>query len=376
MVAKKWVKTQIQDSTLIVDFAGDFRAFTAREVDPLVRQIDLSGIKSAVINLKDLGSFDTTGAWIIERFLRTLLLKGIKYEIQGESTKFKTVLEQIEKFRLDLTPEFYGPPNFMMWLEYIGIRAHKVLINAYHMLSFLGELTYVFLRCIRYPHKIRIVAVTAILNRVGLNALPIVGMISFLLGVVLVYQSAYQLRKFGAEILTVDLLAISFLREIGILLTAIMVAGRSGSAFAAQIGTMKLNQEIDALLTFGISPIEVLVVPRVIGLIIVMPLLAFFSDMIGLLGGMIMCKLSLGISYNQFSEELLSAITKWTFWVGIIKAPFFGFIIAITGCFEGLQVKGDSLDVGKKTTKSVVESIFMVIVLDAVFSIIFTKLGI
>jgi phospholipid/cholesterol/gamma-HCH transport system permease protein len=214
------------------------------------------------------------------------------------------------------------------------------------------------------------------MEKVGLNALPIVGLISFLIGVVLAYQGATQLQKFGAEVFVVDLIGVSVLREIGILLTAIVVAGRSGSAFTAQIGSMKVNEEVDAMRTLGLDPIQVLVIPRTLALVLMLPLLAFFSDIMGLLGGGLMAWSVLDVSPGQFIERLNGSIGMWTFWVGIIKAPVFGLLIALVGCYEGLQVANSAESVGSRTTRSVVESIFLVMIVDAVFSIFFAYIGI
>jgi phospholipid/cholesterol/gamma-HCH transport system permease protein len=190
------------------------------------------------------------------------------------------------------------------------------------------------------------------------------------------HQGADQLRRFGAEIFTVNLLGISILREIAILLTAIVVAGRSGSAFTAQIGTMKVNQEVDALRTLGLDPVEVLVLPRVLALILALPLLAFFADVMALAGGGLMCAASLGIAPARFLTQLGQAIGFQTFLVGISKAPVFAFVIAMVGCYEGLSVSGSAESVGRMTTRSVVVGIFLVIVFDALFSILFSYLGV
>jgi phospholipid/cholesterol/gamma-HCH transport system permease protein len=211
---------------------------------------------------------------------------------------------------------------------------------------------------------------------VGINALPIVGLLSFLIGVVVAFQGADQLRQFGAEIFTVNLLGVSILRELGVLLTAILIAGRSGSAFTAQIGTMKVNQEVDALQTIGLDPVEVLVVPRVLALMIMLPILVFYANLMGLLGGMVMATTVLDISLTTFLKQLQSAVNLTTFAIGMVKAPVFAFLIALVGCFEGFNVSGSAESVGQKTTASVVEGIFLVIVFDAAFSILFSILGI
>jgi phospholipid/cholesterol/gamma-HCH transport system permease protein len=206
--------------------------------------------------------------------------------------------------------------------------------------------------------------------------MPIVGLLSFLIGVVMAYQGADQLRRFGAEIYTVNLLGISILRELGVLLSAIIIAGRSGSAFTAQIGTMQVNEEIDALRTLGLDPIEVLVLPRLLGLAITLPLIVFYADLMGLIGGALMSWVVLDISVASFVNQLQSAITEGTLWVGVVKAPFFAAIIALIGCYEGLNVTRSAESVGRLTTQSVVESIFFVIVTDAAFSIVFSVLKI
>jgi phospholipid/cholesterol/gamma-HCH transport system permease protein len=369
-----WIKIDRKNSHLEISGGGPWLATSIHDVDGPLREINLEGIKSCVINLNQASVFDITGAWVIERLIRILHLMNIKIDLRTENHNLKSILTQIENFKNIKDPDLSQPPQVMRWIQEIGIAAEKGLRDTYLIVEFLGHLSITLFRCLRYPSKIRFVSIVSILNRVGLNAVPIVGLISLLIGVVLIYQGSFQLKKFGAEIYTVDLLAVSLLREIGILLTAIMVAGRSGSAFAAQIGTMKLNQELDALQTFGLDPMEVLVVPRVIALVLAMPLLAFITDIIGLAGGAIMSSVALDISFDQYLNQLSQSFGPSSFWVGIIKAPVFGFIIAMVGCFEGMQVHGGSINVGKKTTKAVVESIFLVVVLDAIFSILFTKL--
>ena len=214
------------------------------------------------------------------------------------------------------------------------------------------------------------------MQEAGLNAIPIVGLMSFLIGIVLAFQGASQLQRFGAEVFVVNLVAISVLREIGVLMTAIIVAGRSGSAFTAQIGSMKVNEEVDAMRALGLDPIEVLILPRLLALMITLPLLTFIADLLGLLGGGLMAWIVLGISPGTFIERLNDAIGMWTFWVGMIKAPVFAATIALIGCYEGLQVGGSAESVGQRTTRAVVEAIFLVIVIDAVFSIFYQIVGI
>jgi phospholipid/cholesterol/gamma-HCH transport system permease protein len=242
------------------------------------------------------------------------------------------------------------------------------------MLAFIGESAIVFLRSLLQPHRIRWRPILHNLQTAGFEALPITGLLSFLMGVVIAYQGADQLQRFGANIFIADLVGLSMLRELSPLLTAIIVAGRSGSAYAAQIGTMKISEEIDALRTIGIGPQELLVQPKIIALVIALPLLTVYADVAGVLGGMLMANSMLDISYRVFLDRLDDALSLSSFLTGIIKAPVFAVIIALIGCYQGFQVSGSADSVGRQTTVSVVQSIFLVIVADALFSIIFNWL--
>ena len=208
----------------------------------------------------------------------------------------------------------------------------------------------------------------------GFDALPIVGLLSFLLGVVVAYQGADQLRQYGANIFVADLVGLSMLREFAPLITAIIVAGRSGSAFTAQIGTMSVNEEIDAMLTLGISPLDMLVLPKLLALLVALPLLTVFADLLGVIGGMLMAQTQLGVSIDEFGERFVKAVSVTAYLVGIAKAPVFALIIVMVGCFQGFRTRGGADSVGRQTTRSVVQSIFLVIVGDALFSVAFSAL--
>jgi phospholipid/cholesterol/gamma-HCH transport system permease protein len=266
--------------------------------------------------------------------------------------------------------------TFLGFVARIGEVTIALSRRALSMLGFGGLVASAIAGLLGRPRRLRVTATTVQMEQTGLNALPIVGLLAFLIGVVFAYQGADQLRRFGAEIYTVNLLGIAILRELGVLLTAIIIAGRSGSAFTAQIGTMQVNQEIDAMRTLGLDPVEVLVVPRLLGLGLTLPLLVFYADAMGLLGGALMCWATLGISVPAFIDQLRGAITEWTLWIGIIKAPFFAAIIALVGCYEGFNVAGSADSVGRLTTQSVVEAIFLVILADSAFSILFSVLRI
>src|SRR5262249_27786573 len=229
-------------------------------------------------------------------------------------------------------------------------------------------------RALSQPGRFRFAPLVVHMERAGLDALPIVGMLAFLIGVVFAFQGADQLSRFGAQIYTVNLLGIGVLRELGALIAAIIVAWRSGSPVTAQIGTMQVNEEIDAMTVIGLDPIELLVLPRLLAMLITLPLVVFFANAMALLGGALMCWSYLGISIPTFLRQLQSALYAWTFWIGVLKAPFFAGIIALTGCYEGLRVTRSAESVGQLTTRSVVESIFLVILADALFTILFTYL--
>jgi phospholipid/cholesterol/gamma-HCH transport system permease protein len=243
------------------------------------------------------------------------------------------------------------------------------------LISFFGEILIASWSLIRNPRRLRMNAVVHRFELVGVKALGIIGLMSFLIGIVIAQQGAVQLEQFGAEVLTVNLIGRITTRELGVLMTAIMVAGRSGSAFAAQIGTMKLTEEIDAMRTIGVSPIEALVIPRMLAAIVLMPLLGFYAALVAIFGGGLFCWVSLEIPPITFVQRLQEVIPLTDLWVGLLKAPVFGAIIAMTGCFQGMQVSGNAEEVGLRTTSAVVQAIFLVIVLDAFFAVFFTQIG-
>jgi phospholipid/cholesterol/gamma-HCH transport system permease protein len=241
-------------------------------------------------------------------------------------------------------------------------------------LGFLGHMVAVFVSAGRSLRRLRAASIVRHVYETGVTAMPIVALIAFLIAVIVAYLGADQLRKFGAEIYVVDLITIAVLREMGVLLTAIIVAGRSGSAFAAEIGVMKLNEEVDALDAIGMNPVEVLVLPRVIGLVIALPLLTILADAMGLLGGGLLSAWLVNIPATQYIQRMQEAIASTTFWAGLIKAPVFAFLIAAVGTYRGMQVRGSSRELGRLTTVAVVQSIFLVILADALFAILFVEI--
>jgi phospholipid/cholesterol/gamma-HCH transport system permease protein len=356
--------------------AGEWLVVTAAELDRRLNSLDMPRGRRVTVDLSGVDRLDSAGAWLLLRTEHELSARGNQVELSNLQPRFAPLLAQVRARGVIEPLPHPVPPHhtFVGFLERIG-RVTLVLMNrVYDILGFTGLVTVTILRLLRQPRRLRLVATLVQMEVVGLDAMPIVGLLSFLIGVVMAYQGADQLRRFGAEIYTVNLLGVSILRELGVLLSAIIIAGRSGSAFTAQIGTMQVNEEIDALRTLGLDPIEVLVLPRLFGLGLTLPLLVFYADFMGILGGGLMSWVVLDINIPNFLTQLQSAVTTTTLWVGVVKAPFFAAIIALVGCYEGLNVTRSAESVGRLTTQSVVESIFFVIVTDATFSIVFSIL--
>ncbi|MXO89453.1 ABC transporter permease [Pontixanthobacter aquaemixtae] len=331
-----------------------------RELDDDITQVDLSGVDA----------IDTVGAWIA-----CTLAAGHEAEIVGAGSRAKRLLDAVESSgnAADIEPE-----RLPFWTRVpagMGELVRDFAFGLAGVIGFLGQIITGFATLIRHPGQFRGKALIRQLELVGISALPIVGLMSFLIGIVIAQQGAVQLQQFGAETLTVNLVGRITLRELGVLMTAIMVAGRSGSAFAAQIGTMKLTEEVDAMRTIGISPIGALVIPRILASVLMMPLLGFYSAVVAIIGGAVIADVALDIPFLTFLSRIKDVVPPHDLWVGLIKAPVFGLIIGMAGCYHGMQVKGDSEQVGRRTTMAVVSAIFAVIVLDAFFAVFFTSVG-
>ncbi len=318
-----------------------------------IEDFSFEGIKR--VDAQDIESMDTAGAWLIRKTFGAVEISGLKPE--------HALL--VEMIAAPDMKEGAVPGHF---LERLGKKAWGALHQSWSMLSFIGEAASALVR----STKIRWKPIWHNLQHAGFDALPIAGLLSFLMGIVIAYQGAEQLSRYGANIFVVNLVGLSMLRELGPLLTAIIIAGRSGSAFTAQIGTMRVTEEIDAMRTMGISPMDQLVLPKIFALLIALPLLTVYADIMGVLGGMIMASFSLDVGYVDFIDRFGASIKLSAFLVGIGKAPVFAAIIAVVGCFQGFQVSGGADSVGRQTTRSVVQSIFLVIVADAIFSVIFS----
>ena len=358
----------------LVALRGDWQVANAAALDRDLAALGRGATGAPLsFDLAGIDGLDTVGAFLLLRAAHAL-----HASLENVPRHYGAVLEHVEKAAAasDFPERPHRHFHVAEWLDHLGEQVHRIVATAADLLAFFGRIITTFGRLIVHPSHIRGVALMSQLQHNGWAALPIVGMLNFLIGVVIAYQGSGQLAQFGAQILTVNLLGISILRELGGLITAIIVAGRSGSAFTAEIGAMRVNEEIDAMRVLGIDPVEVLVMPRLIGLMISLPLLTIFANFVGIAGGSMMLWLTLDISPPVFLDQLRSALYPLTFWLGVIKSPFFAFVIVMVGCHAGLAVERSAESVGQFTTMSVVRSIFLVIVIDALFSIIFAELNV
>lgn len=370
-----WARLEPDGEDLRLAAGGHWVIAQAHAIEAALNAAPAGAARRISVDLGAVETMDTAGAYLIARWLRHAASQGATIDLRTANPAHGALIRRVE---LAQRAPLARPAHSA--LARLAFRVGRATIGlgqvAANLLGFFGLVSVTLGRTLVRPQRLRLTAVFAHVERIGLHALPILGLLSFLIGVVLAYQGADQLRYYGAEIFTVNLLGVSILRELGVLLTAIMVAGRSGSAFTAEIGTMKVNEEVDAMRTLGLDPIEVLVLPRIIAMAITLPLLTLYASLMSLAGGALMAMIVLDISLTQFLTQLREALVVTTFWVGMVKAPVFAFLIALVGCFEGLQVTGSAESVGTHTTKSVVESIFLVIIADAAFSILFSALGI
>ncbi len=320
--------------------------------------------------------FDSSGIILLLHYVKTFKEKMNNVNIVGANSAHEKMLEMFHD-EVESTNTLINKRSFIFSMfETVGKNTVSALRDIIQFIAFLGESIISLAHYILHPSSIRFKAIIKNIEDAGVRALPIVALTSFLIGVVVAYQSAVQLEKFGANIFIVDMIAISVTRELAPLITAIVVAGRSGSSYTAQIGVMKITEEIDAMKTMSFDPFRFLVLPRMIALMIAMPLMIFFADIVGIFGGMFIAEIKLNLSYAEFINRLQNVLETKHLWVGIIKAPFFAFLIAAVGCFRGFQVSYSTESIGRYTTISVVNAIFLVIACDAIFSVFLTELGI
>ncbi len=364
-----------QPSLRHLALSGRWTAFGMGGIESRLGTVhDFAG-QPAWVDASQIEALDTAGAWVLNQLLLRLRAQGSTVDLKGLRPELARLLELVAKqlpgASHDASPEIQ-PTQALP--ERIGRSVASVAEQAGALLAFVGECALALIGSLAHPARIRWRPMLHNVRVSGFEALPIVGLLSFLLGVVVAYQGADQLRKYGANIFVADLVGLSMLREFAPLITAIIVAGRSGSAYAAQIGTMAVTEEIDALRTLGIAPLELLVLPKIMALVIAMPLLTVFADVLGVFGGMLMARSQLDVSFPEFLDRFVKAVSLTSYFVGLAKAPVFAVIIAVVGCFQGLRTRGGADSVGRQTTRAVVQSIFLVIVADALFSVAFSAL--
>lgn len=369
--------TQIERTStgLELTLSGAWLAANLPAIDAELSAIDWRGAGALGVSTSNAALLDLSGAWRLRKLLRQVQAAGRQVEWR---TPEPELLHLVEK-TLDQGGPPVPPQSSESEFQPISALGQQVMVrveNAKSGLDFIGRVAAMSTTVLTSFRRLRPISIARHVYDTGITAVPIVSLIAFLITIIIAYIAAEELRQFGAEIYVVDTVTIGVLRELGVLLTAIIVAGRSGSAFAAEIGAMKLNEEVDALRASGVNPIEVLVLPRVAGLVIALPLLTVIADAIGLTGGAVLCRLLLDMPLVQYLTEMKSAIGPTTFWVGIIKAPVFALLIALSASYRGLQVRDSSRELGRLTTVAVVQSIFLVIFADAIFAVAFWQLDI
>ncbi|MFL6846160.1 MAG: ABC transporter permease [Allosphingosinicella sp.] len=357
----------VEEGRRVLRFQGDL---TLPRLGVLPTRLERLKGDGFLLDLSEVGRMDTIGAWIVHRTARDR-----HGEIVGADAGSATLLKQVEQADQPVKVRPDPPSAFARVLGQIGgatMDAGQTLVG---LLGFFGAMLLSLVYVFRQPRRFRLNAIVQRFEVVGVHAFGIIGLMSFLVGIVIAQQGAVQLRQFGAEIYTINLIGRSSIKELGVLMTAIMVAGRSGSSFAAQLGSMKLAEEVDAMRTIGVSPMEALVLPRVFATVLMMPLLSFYAAVVAVVGGGIFCWISLGFPPVTFVQKVREVVPLSDLWQLLIKAPVFGLIIALAGCFQGMQVESNAEEVGLRTTTAVVQAIFLVIVLDAFFAVFFTEIG-
>lgn len=368
-----------------VSVAGAWTTLSLGGMEAAVEATAVQSGQALSVDARGLTALDSAGAWVLQSLLarqqgpadgQTLMPAGLN---SAQTALLERVAQRVHALGAQPAPEQAAVNSTALKaagqvLQMLGRTSHAGALQALAVLSLLGELAMSVSKTVLHHRRWRWRQVLFNIRSAGVDAVPIVGLLSFLLGIVVAYQSASQLRQFGANIFIVDVVGLSMLREFAPMVTAIVVAGRSGSAYAAQIGTMQVTEEIDAMRTLGMEPLEVLVLPKLLALVIALPLLTFVADVFGVFGGMLMAWQQLGVGFEEFGQRFTKAVSVTAYLVGIGKAPVFAAIIVVIGCFQGLQTKGGADSVGRQTTRAVVQSTFLVIVADAMFSIAFSAL--
>ena len=372
------LKVETFDEGLVLTPLGPWTATTGDRLEAKIEGLDLSGMsgRRVAIDMGEIERLDTVGAILLERLRAAGEAAGASsdfFDLRPQHERLMTALRDHGKEPQPARKKMFGPIAF---LATVGQNVTEIGDDVKRGLGFLGAVVAVTARLAITPWRFRFTSTVHHLDRVGVGAVPIIALISFLVGAIVAQQSIFQLKNFGATLFVVDLLGILVLRELGVLLTAIMIAGRSGSAFTAEIGSMKMREEIDALKTMGLDSIEILALPRLVALVLALPMLSFIASMSALLGGGLVAWVYGDITPVTFLQRLKDALSLQTFMVGLIKAPFMAIVIGLIACTEGMKVEGSAESLGARTTASVVKAIFVVIVLDGVFAMFFAGMGI
>jgi phospholipid/cholesterol/gamma-HCH transport system permease protein len=356
---------------------GSWIAVNAVALEQLSATIAPQLDQSAIVrfNMAEVGELDTLGAWLLERMTRRVASAGHRANVIGLADNYVGLIEEVRQVNRQVPTPVPARNPIIVKVDDIGRSTLDAREDVIAFLDMLGSLCIALLGVLRRPRSLRLTSLAYQLYRVGWQAIPIVVLITFLIGAIIAQQGIFHFRKFGADSYVVDMVGILVLRELGVLIVAIMVAGRSGSAYTAELGSMKMREEIDALSTMGLDPVEVLMLPRIIALVCALPILSFIGSMAALYGGGLVAWFYGGMGPAIFIARLHEAVSVTHFEVGIIKAPFMALVIGIVACSEGLRVKGSAESLGKQTTTSVVKSIFLVIVLDGLFAVFFASIG-
>ncbi|MEQ9506042.1 MAG: ABC transporter permease [Hyphomonas sp.] len=356
----------------ILRLTGDWTVATLHTVEREFSAVRLP--TSGALDVSALGRLDTAGAFVIDRMLRAS--EVVSPRLLGEHASAESLIAQVHAVSDPNEPPPRRSHGLIDLLERLGRGTVAVLREITATLAFLGETMATIFRLLLSPWKLRWTSIVAVMEEAGLNAMPIVAFLTFFVGMVVAFIGATTLRDFDLEVFTVELIGFSMLREFGVVLTGIVLAGRTNSSFTAQIGTMKMRQEIDAMQTLGLKPMDVIVAPRVIAMVLMTPLLAFVATMAGIAGGIVVGWMSLDINPGLFVERMRASVPLDQFWIGMSKAPVFGLVVALIACRQGLLTGGSVQSLGHRTTTSVVQAIFAVIVIDALFAIFYMEMGI
>jgi phospholipid/cholesterol/gamma-HCH transport system permease protein len=370
-----YLETRRDGDALSLKLAGAWRVGELAAIDAALADLPLAGVRRLDVDASG-ARFDLSGTWLLHDLIGRARRAGIEPRFLGPPPETLALVDRTLAGEGLAQPPVPEAALATAAVEGLGRRTVGAWQSLQAALGFIGHTAVAAGRALGAWRRLRPASIARHVYDTGITAIPIVGLIAFLISVILAYIGAQQLRKFGADIFVVDLVTIGVLRELGVLLTAIIIAGRSGSAFAAEIGAMCLNEEVDALHATGVDPFEVLVLPRLLGLVIALPLLTVLADAVGLAGGGLLCHALLDMPLAQYLSRVQDSIASTTFWVGIIKAPVFAVLIAVFGTWCGLRVRGSSRDLGRLTTLAVVESIFFVILADALFAVLFMEMDI